>query len=405
MHRVGVVVLSGLAVALVVVLAACGSAPATGSLKVSVSGLPSVVGGAVTVTKGSYSHTVTSTTTLSGLVPGTYSVVAQTVTLRRNVFDGTAASATVTVSGGGTASDSVAYAARPGDLWVTLGNNGGPEEFGGSSLASGNPTAGATITGLTSPYGMAFDASGNLWVSSVGTTYGVVTEYSASSLASGTPTAVTSFTTVGSTTAGIAFDSSGNLWVTNYGLDLVTEYEASTLGSSTPTRGTSIILAEGATFYGSSGLAFDAAGDLWVMEFTTGGSDRIAGFSASSLGSGSSVASVVIPLGFGGQDLGLAFNAGGDLWVTSSGSVVEYMAASSLVPKMGITVPTGGDPVGLAFDADGNLWVADNAGGTVVDYTAASLAKGSPVKGTTISMTTPFDIAFDPPPYNLPLSH
>ena len=105
--------LSVLALILALVLAACNSAPTTG-----LSGLPSGLTGSVKVTMGSFAQTVTSTTTLSGLVPGTYTVTPQSVTLRRNAFDGTANNGTVTVSAGGTASVSVTYAVQRGDLWV-----------------------------------------------------------------------------------------------------------------------------------------------------------------------------------------------------------------------------------------------------------------------------------------------
>jgi len=70
---------------MVVVLAACSSSPQTGGLTVTLNGLPTGLNGSVTVAMGRYSHTVTSTTTLSGLAPGTSSITPQAVTLRGEV--------------------------------------------------------------------------------------------------------------------------------------------------------------------------------------------------------------------------------------------------------------------------------------------------------------------------------
>lgn len=122
----------------------------------TVSGLPSGVNAAVTVTMGSYSQTVTATTPLSGLAPGTYTVTPQTVTLRRNAFDGATSNTSVTVSANATASDAVTYALQPGDMWVSMWDGNSLTQYLGSSL-SGTPATGTQITGLSTPYGAAFD--------------------------------------------------------------------------------------------------------------------------------------------------------------------------------------------------------------------------------------------------------
>ncbi len=162
MDRFRFVVSSVLGFVLEVVLAACGStASATGSLKISVSGLPTGTNASVLVTGASYSKTVTSTPPLTGLAPGTYTVAPQDVTLRRNVLGGTAGPASVTVAGNASVSDAVTYAVQPGDLWIAASAGGSAAagsvtQFLGASL-SGVPQSGTSITGLSQPGGLAFD--------------------------------------------------------------------------------------------------------------------------------------------------------------------------------------------------------------------------------------------------------
>ena len=168
------------------------------------------------------------------------------------VYDATVTGGPATVTAGATAAASVSYAARPGTgaLWVvTLGDlfsSSRVVEFAASQLAaSGSPTPAVTLSAtggsLNRPGLLAFDASGNLWVANGGNH--TVVEFAASQLgASGSPTpTVTVSATSGSLNnpAGLAFDASGNLWVANAGTsNTVVEFVASQLaasGSPTPT--------------------------------------------------------------------------------------------------------------------------------------------------------------------------
>ncbi|HKJ95001.1 MAG TPA: hypothetical protein VKA32_05180, partial [Gammaproteobacteria bacterium] len=101
------------------------------------------------------------------------------------------------------------------------------------------------------------------------------------------------------------------------------------------------------------------------------------------------------------------FDASGNLWVPDygAGTVTEYQAASlSGTPTTGTAISASG-PVTVVFAASGNLWLADYTAGTVTEYQAASLS-GTPTTGTQITgLSQPYGVAFDPPPYDLPLSH
>jgi hypothetical protein len=102
-----------------VVLAACSSASSvttppgatTGSLAISIAGLPSDVSASLAVTgPGGYSQTVTTSTTLTNLAPGSYTITAPRA---RNVgFDYAAATVLASVTAGTQATGAVAYAIR-----------------------------------------------------------------------------------------------------------------------------------------------------------------------------------------------------------------------------------------------------------------------------------------------------
>ena len=112
-----------------------------GALTIAISGLPDGVAGRVVVIGNSFADTVTSTTTLTNLVPGTYSLVATNVTNAGTVHSPSPSSQAAVVVAGATASKSVVYAATApttGSLTVTV---------------SGLPNGGAAAIAVTGPDG------------------------------------------------------------------------------------------------------------------------------------------------------------------------------------------------------------------------------------------------------------
>jgi hypothetical protein len=98
------------------VLAACGSdspsSPDTGSIDVAVSGLPTGVSAAVTITGGGgFSRTVTASGKVDGVPAGSYTVTATSVTNAGATYDANPASQAVTVTAGQTTPVAVAYSA------------------------------------------------------------------------------------------------------------------------------------------------------------------------------------------------------------------------------------------------------------------------------------------------------
>ncbi|MEZ4586855.1 MAG: CARDB domain-containing protein [Gemmatimonadales bacterium] len=109
---------------------------ATGSLQVTVNGLPGGVNASVAVAgPGGFSQNVTQTTTLAGLDPGSYVVTSAAVSSGATSYVPTPSAQTVAVTTGATSNATVSYGAVGGTLTVTV--NGLP----------GGVPAGVTVTG------------------------------------------------------------------------------------------------------------------------------------------------------------------------------------------------------------------------------------------------------------------
>jgi sugar lactone lactonase YvrE len=163
---------------------------------------------------------------------------------------------------------------------------------------SGNPPA--SNAGLCSPMGLAFDSSGNLWVSDAGANRvlefvpgasgcpaGQFCDGMTASLVVGTNGVCPPSASASSLCAprGIAFDSSGNLWVADTGDYRVLEIPAPYTGGASVVLGQSDFTTtsyEGTTQTSvgtPEDLAFDSSGNLWV---TDNGNSRVLEFTPSS---------------------------------------------------------------------------------------------------------------------------
>jgi hypothetical protein len=153
---------------LLVLLAACGgsdpSGPSTGSLAVTVSGLPSSAAAAVTVTgPGSYVHHLSATETLTGLAPGGYTVSAETVTSAGQAYQPAQSSQTVTLGSAATAA--VVYALAGGSLAVNV---------------AGLPPGDSAAVHVAGPAGYAADAAASTTLSDLAAGVYTVTAQSVS---------------------------------------------------------------------------------------------------------------------------------------------------------------------------------------------------------------------------------
>lgn len=421
MRRARVLLLS-LLVVLAVVLAACSPGPNSGSLKVTVGGLPGGVLGSVLVTgPGGFSLPVHTTTTLT-LSPGTYSVTAGAVSSANavvaTVYDGSVSASSVAVTTHNTSSATVAYAVRPGSGHLWLGLYGGTletEAYPASALtASGSPSPDATVAGGNDQgETVAFDGSGNMWV---GDAAGYLYRYNTADLtgsATATP-AVTIDATAYSGIGGIAFDASGNLWAaTSYSkVVMYSPAQLSAGGTVTPQVVLSATSATPASLQHPLGIAFDAQGDLWVANT---GSNTVVEFTPTQLSAtGSPAPAVTLSSAAISTPFGVAFDASGNLWVGNDSGTVLRFDASQLAtgsPTPAATLAVGSNPDGVTFDASGALWVGDYNGGsgaTLLRFTNPGALTGTvaPTPDATLSSVGATDfpeVAFDPPPANSPI--
>ena len=166
-----------------------------------------------------------------------------------------------------------------GALWVADEEGDDLVEYAPDQLVSGSPAPRATISsgpsnGLSVPLGLAFDASGDLWVTNEEADD--LVEYTPDQLESGSPSPRV---TVSGSSGGFdwplgdAFDSSGDLWVANYSTNSLVEFAPRQLTTGSPAP-TAVISSDTSGTSGTSdsldgpdGLAFDASGDLWVANY------------------------------------------------------------------------------------------------------------------------------------------
>ena len=119
--------------------AAVSYASQAGSFALTVSGLPSGASGDVTLTgPSSYSKALTATTTLTGLAAGSYTLTVRNVRTSAGTYAGTPLTQAVTITAGGTASQTVTYAALPAVVKVPV---------------SGVPSGAQSAITLTAPSG------------------------------------------------------------------------------------------------------------------------------------------------------------------------------------------------------------------------------------------------------------
>jgi sugar lactone lactonase YvrE len=391
------------------------TAPAgSASLAIAINGPAGITPDVVVTVPNGYRDTVHTATTLTALAAGTYAVAGVAVIAPDSIvgaLDTAAVSGTpATLATSGSATVTVTYTARPGSggLWVANVMSPGLVRYAAGQLGQTTSLApGIKLSTGQDEWAIAFDAAGNLWVAQADEN--TVSEYAVGQLgASGSPTAVDTITaTAGSLNGpgGLAFDQHGNLWVANSNDSTVVEFTPSQLaagGSPTPAV---IISGAGGNFSRPEGLAFDAGGDLWVASTND---SSVVEFTPSQLASGGPLAPTVV-IGSSSGSLndpyGVAFDQNGNLWVAvlfgnTVGTVVEYskaLLAASGTPRPTVTLSASAGsfngPVGLAFDASNDLWVA-NEGGSLVEFAASQLASAGPATPSVVVTGSGIDEPF-----------
>jgi sugar lactone lactonase YvrE len=230
-----------------------------------------------------------------------------------------------------------------GNFWLPAGDR--INMYAAATLGASNATPpGVTLTQPTSATATfaAFDADGNLWVtrSAPGTERSVV-RYAADTLGSSTATPSVVITLGAAVNPrGLAFDASGALWVTDDEGEKLLKFAAGRLAASTSAAADVVITTKtpaGAPVQGPytdpNPLAFDKTGNLWV-----GYAGNIVKLTPAQQTASADIAgpfSINVPGGTGA----FAFDESGGLWISAAGGKIQRIAAAMLAGAGGDVTP------------------------------------------------------------------
>jgi sugar lactone lactonase YvrE len=402
---------------------------ATGTLGVTISGLPAGVAAKVVVHDAAGDQPVDATRAAASSPSGDYTVKAEIVAgadpIVRTAYVATVSDPSFCLSSGESKTVTVTYApiGSSNKLWMTNqdSTSGQLAAFASADLgASAAPAAAANVKGPAGRH-LAFDKEGNMWTMGPTTVDPQLVRFPAAMLgASGEKTPDRKIN-VGSTCipglSDLAFDATGNLWITSgCGKNVIrlTQADLAADGNVTPAVAITGLDAP-------DGIAFDSTGNLWVADSNA---KRLLRYDVARLGASTSdAASLSIDV----QDAttadlppgSLAFDASGNLWSTSFGGNVIYKltpaelsgtGTKTLVPSVAMTVQAGALLESIAFDESGGLWLTYSSGKIARIASSQQMTStnaGSPTIPETIigsaDLAYADGLAFFPAPAALPL--
>ncbi len=225
--------------------------------------------------------------------------------------------------------------------------------------ATGTVTNNFITTGGDYADGLAFDASGNLYISHQNGPITQVT-FSAPGVVSAVNTNFIPFGSYGQSLAdGMAFDSSGNLYIANYGSNTISKVTFLSPGVVGSVNGTFIDNTFGLNQ--PHGLAFDASGNMYISNSNSNTISKVTFSSPGVLGS----VSAVVTSGLS-RPLGLTFDAGGSLYVANNtNNTISKVTFSAPGVVSGVSTYASSGlnlPFGLAFNSSGVLFAANQTG-------------------------------------------
>jgi streptogramin lyase len=317
----------------------------------------------------------------------------------------------VTYSGGGLNLPGAVAIDSAGSVAVANYTGGVLSKF----LADGNAAAtnGIAGAGLSESYGIAIDASDNIWVTN---------EQSVTNAGNHRLGSISEFSSAGAEISGygytgggvyypiaIAADSNGAIWAADYGYSsatLLNDDGSAVSGSSgyatgalpfvsavaldaahnawfAVQRGVARVTPAGAvTNYsccsGPAGIAVDAAGNIWIADYAASAVVELTSAGAvahrTTIGAGTA------------SPQAIAVDGGGNVWVANyyGNSVVELAAANGAVISTaagyGLDAPLS-EPYGMAIDAAGNLWLSNSGADTLTEFVGLAGPVKTPMLG------------------------
>ena len=249
-------------------------------------------------------------------------------------------------------------------------------------VGDGGPPSAAEFS---SPGAVALDSQGNLYIADTvnhcirkisGSTIATIAGTGGTAGYTGDKAAATAATL--SSPGGLAFDSSGNLYIADTGNNVIRKISGSTITTVAgiqaqgPNYGGDGGLATVANLWGPTAIAFDSAGNYYIAD---NGNSRIrkvdtAGIITTFVGASGGTSGTAGRLD---HPNGLRFDASGALYIADSNNarVASYVPPSVFNNVAGTNVAgfsgDGGQakfaqlnkPVGIAIDAVGNIYLAD----------------------------------------------
>jgi len=271
--------------------------------------------------------------------------------------------------------------------------------------------------------GFTFDYFGNLWVTGGTTADEAVARYPAAMLATdGAKTPDFTLNSAAFTGAipgpkVLTFDRDGNLWVSLVAAGKVVKFNASQLVTGAST----VPSVEQSDLNSPLGVAFDQAGNMWVASNGGNAVLRIDAANLTTSGSGADLVITAMTSGVVNSELrypiGLAFDAAGNLWVNYDGTIAQLptsvlggTGAITVTPPVQLVTDVLALPEGIAFDEQGGLWFAYSAGKIARFAPTQLVGQGAATPSTVITSS---DIgggnagwfAFYPAPAFTPLGH
>jgi sugar lactone lactonase YvrE len=398
----------------------------TGTLAITVEGLPAEAAPMVTVSGPSGAIAFAPSMMVGG---GTYMVAALRTTapdpLVRRAFVPVVMGSPACVHDGMTTTVRVVYSeiATSNKLW--LGNSNAPAQLLGYASSAVRMTGmpGANVAAMVKgSANLAFDKDGNLWAGGNTTADPPILRIPAAMLGTGgTKTAdimldSPEFAGGFPRSTSLAFDKDGNLWSTVGVKNEVVRFTAAQLtASGSPMPG--VILGG---LKGPRGLAFDKSGNLWLGN---AGEAQVVRFDAARLAaSGTTAPDLVIVsmtpppvIGPRSNPQSLAFDKDGNLWVSYEGAMVMLPVADlagtgtkTLTPAIQIGNSVTALPEQIALDEGGGLWFAASQG-KFARLAPDQLTSGGEKTPSTIitsaDVGSAADFALFPAPAGLPLYH
>jgi hypothetical protein len=178
----------------------------------------------------------------------------------------------------------------------------------------------------------------------------------------------------------LAVDASGNVWITNKSINSVSEWSGLGAAYSPETSGSTPGGFTAGGIYKPAAVAIDPSGYIWIVN-GNGTLTKLDSLGTTVTGSTFSGG------GLSSEGAGIAIDGSGNIWATSSGSpgsVAKFNSSGTAQsPSTGYTSGID-DPSAIAIDASGNVWVYNQStnGGKGYYFVKLNNASGSFTIGT-----------------------